>query len=786
MQINNTLLQRLFLAPNPQPEKEEVITYFKKLYNRMFPNPDDYIDFLKAQNTDRQYECAERAIHRLCYHANFPPSYYALLDVICVEEYQKRTVSDTDSYIPRDHFIHIVYLYLLGIYVFFYNSEFYTRIISANRFERCGPVVINVKYNCIKDFISEWKYFCLYHDIGYSAEILGNLTKFPNRKKTYKELKNSSGGYKASLEKNAILKQQTYFGTLEIISKLLFTKLVISNSTEKISPTHKIFRNFKQSKLTKYYTNTKEDQNIAFEHIPESYLSGTQLEKIYSNHCLKKLLPTIDLKDITIIGLEKDFGYLGFVTYLEENTRIFIYPDRMKSSVEFLHLLEMPNMVLYDDYSPKDFEFIYILNKSDIENRISSIARADYYESVYIQIERQFENNYKEISDESHFIDFPYTIYYWLFTKLKSKLNNTKLDAYLETQTFSFSTKSQVDITKDLLRRSHIIHERILDSLEGYYPLLFDKCNELLRSLIDREISCPIKSSSPSNMIKSYIEQYLQVLSKIKQDEYMQEILYTSLSGELLTQIEEEIDLLQLFSQVFVQLKCTLDKSDSYFEYNYITGETEIPTFLEENISEKLKEKMSMPNISSVYQDYKLQYGNTVDHGIISAQYAASVFSCYHNALTNAHHDQEQLLLSVLLDIPNGIEDSRIRYIDNYHHVFTNVLFSVFAHNLYPSCFRKNSKGAEYKTKISDPFTYLALLCDALQEWNRPHSLHPVLFESHPSNGVSESYDIVIRDNCIYLSDISSESVQKIDYIISSLDTYMANIKAFLKHKYGP
>ena len=150
-QINNTLLSRLFLDPNPQPKNKEVISYFKEIHHRMFPNSDDYIEFLKAQSVDRQYESAERIIHRLCYHANFPPSYYALLDIICVENYQEKGILDTDTYVPRDHFIHIVYLYLLGIYVFFYNTEFYTKIIASNKFERNGFILANVKYDCIKE-----------------------------------------------------------------------------------------------------------------------------------------------------------------------------------------------------------------------------------------------------------------------------------------------------------------------------------------------------------------------------------------------------------------------------------------------------------------------------------------------------------------------------------------------------------------------------------------------------------------------------------------------------------
>lgn len=749
----------------------------------MFPNPDDYIEFLKAQSIDRQYECAEHIVHRLCYHANFPPSYYALLDIICVENYQEKGILDTDSYIPRDHFIHTVYLYLLGIYVFFYNSEFYTKIIGNNRFERNGLFVGNVKHDCIKDFISEWKYFSLYHDIGYSAEILGNKNKFPKRDKAQTELKNNPGNYKASLGKNAILKQHAYLGTLEIISKLIFTKLVISNCTEKINPEHKIFRNYKNKLLKLYCTKTGNSNDTKFDEIPQTYLTGTQLEKIYSNHCLKKLSTIINSNDIVIIGLEKDSGYVGFISYIDKNTRYFVYPNDTKTNSEFEQLLTSPDIVVFDDYSPKAYEFIYLLRNTNVEDNISTIVDIDYFNSVYKQVERQFENDFKGIADEIHFIDFSYIIYHWLFTKIKNRLDNTKLEEYLDTQTFDFSKKSQSEIINDLLNRSSLIHKLIFESLGDYNSILLNKCNELLQNLIKNKIEKPKKSSSPSEMLSKYFDQYFQVLTSITTDALQKDVFLSNLSSELLFQIEEEVNLLQLFSQVFVQLKCTLDKSDSWFEYNYITGETRISYFLDKSIQKKVQDKMSITDTATVEKEYELKYGNTVDHGIMSSQYAASVFFCYRNALLKAHGTQEQLLLSVLLDIPNGINESLVRYIDNYDHVFTNVLFAVFIHNLYPSQFKEESKGCEYKTKMSDPFTYLSLLCDALQQWNRPRSLHPSLFESHPLMDASEEYNIDIKGNNIFLSDTGTNNSQWFDHNLSVFDSYLANIKAFLKYK---
>lgn len=782
--INKTLLSRLFYEPDPQPQNEEVILYYRELHSRIFPNSNDFIEFLKAQNIDRQYESAERIVHRLCYHANFPPSYYALLDIICVENYQKKEISYMDNYIPRDHFIHIVYLYLLGIYVFFYNSELYYRIISSNKFERRGLAFGNITRDCIKDFISEWKYFCLYHDIGYSAEILGNSKKYPNRKKVQTELKCDPGGFKTSLGKNAILKQHTYFGAFEIISKLLFTKLVISNSDEKIYPEHKIFRSFQEKSLKEYCTTTKVTSAILFKEISGTFLSGIQLEKIYSNHCLKKILPSIGLDNIIIIGFKKDTGHLAFITYLVDSTRKFIYSEDLETNAEFKTLLTNPEFITFDDYFPKSFELIYVLKNCNYEKRISTVVDIEIFNEVYNQAERLFEDEYKGITDETHFIDFSYIIYHWYFTNVKKDLDNTKLETYLDLQKFSFSAKSQEEITNDLLKRSNHIYERIITSLDKYESLLVERCNELLQKKISEKFTKSPESTSPNEMLSNNIKQYFDAASTVINSETIKDIFLDDLHYELLSRIEEEAALLQLFSHVFVQLKCTLDKSDVWFEYNYLTGDILVPAFLENRIQQKVRDKMSIPDLETFYQEYRLEFGNTVDHGIVSAQYASSVFSCYRDALLKVNNEREAMLLSILLDIPNEIKESYVRYIGNYDHVFTNVLFAVFVHNLYPSQFKKSSKGAEYKTRISDPFTYLSLLCDALQEWNRPRSLHPSFFSSRSLSGASEEYDIDVTDNCIYLSDIGAETNQWIANNISKLNTYLANIKVFLRQKH--
>ena len=220
-------------------------------------------------------------------------------------------------------------------------------------------------------------------------------------------------------------------------------------------------------------------------------------------------------------------------------------------------------------------------------------------------------------------------------------------------------------------------------------------------------------------MIEKHTSNYFSCVSEIVADSITKTVFKAQLEQTIMDKIQNEIDLMQLFSHLYVQVKSTPSKSTSWFEYDYINSTVKFPNFLDTYISEKLRLLMQM-GIDEVNREYELKHGITVDHGIASACYAASVFSCYRCAIETATAPQERLLLSILLDVPGELESSRARYISNYNHVFSSVVFAIFTHNLYPSHFSEGSKGRDYKAKMTDPFSYFALLCDSLQDWNRP------------------------------------------------------------------
>lgn len=80
----------------------------------------------------------------------------------------------------RDHFIHSVNVFLLGLAIYSQNSlyrEYFTNYIINSKYEKYYKLEDNTLSN--EEFLYRWGVAALFHDIGYPVEIIGKqLTKF--------------------------------------------------------------------------------------------------------------------------------------------------------------------------------------------------------------------------------------------------------------------------------------------------------------------------------------------------------------------------------------------------------------------------------------------------------------------------------------------------------------------------------------------------------------------------------------------------------------------------------
>lgn len=78
----------------------------------------------------------------------------------------------------------------------------------------------------------------------------------------------------------------------------------------------------------------------------------------------------------------------------------------------------------------------------------------------------------------------------------------------------------------------------------------------------------------------------------------------------------------------------------------------------------------------------------------------------------------------------------------------------------------------------------MALLCDALQQWNRPQSISASLLDIKQIEHASEEYNIIVKNDGIYLYEESIEKSQR--RLAENLAgmSHLADIESFLKNGY--
>lgn len=802
--INETLLKALFDDPRPQPDKEEVLQFYRELNVRIFPGRNNFISFLQAHTIDKQYEYAAKIIHSLCFYSNFPPDYFALIDILNVENYQRDTVDKKDLYIPRDHFLHIVNIYLLGIYIFFYNAEFYDRIILENRFEREDYTGFeNIKRNCVKDFLSEWKYFCLFHDIGYSPEVLGN-TKISSKSRKFILKKLKETGFQSSLSSVHILEHICFFDTIEILSRLIVAYFVLNSAYDEITNSHKMFKTLRTSELFGYYKQLKQFGPITFDKVSEHIKAGKRLERVYDNQCLKTLLPIFGVKSITVVGTLRETGQIVFLSYFDptEAQRKIVTTEGYVDHPEIQKLAASPDLILFDEYISREFELEYLLSEENDFKTIFQIISSDHFENIFDMAKAALNTSFIGIGNGRQFLDFQYTVYMWLYEKLEPYLLNSPLSALLR-QTDGRFTGTRLRSGKE----SDIVfftkkNQLIYGSLKGkHYEDIRNFCFKYIEQQIEEKTDSVQKTSSKNTtmMLSDIVEQLFGCLKTLVEEPSYKEDLKWKAQHKHLTLLDQDSSLLNLYVEVYLGLKRTLGKTTISFSYDYehpVPQTPSNPPFLGQCIDEKAQQSFFDRSAEDIRHEYNLPYRNTVDHGIISAQYAASIFEIYRNAILQATYPQEQRLLSILLNMGGDISTNQHRYIENYNHVFAETLFAIFIHNLYPDQFVQTNRDdvtpnnkkrnlTEYRTTMKTPFSYLALLCDALQEWNRPHTLFPSRFEHRPNEDTSSEFDIMVKNNTIFVYENGERTDQeRLAHNIQVLTQYLEEVDAFLKNGY--
>lgn len=164
--IRQTLLKKLFL--NPHPQRRDSYQASRKV---LFPNEERFVRFLNTDSEQEMAEFAKLILIDLIFSLSCPPPIRLLFNLLYSQDDLR--VRRAEGYIPRDHFVHIVNLYLLGIYIFSYHDTVFRRCTAEllrHRRAHLGNIAHSRRYSPYEVFSIAWKQFSLYHDIGYPME----------------------------------------------------------------------------------------------------------------------------------------------------------------------------------------------------------------------------------------------------------------------------------------------------------------------------------------------------------------------------------------------------------------------------------------------------------------------------------------------------------------------------------------------------------------------------------------------------------------------------------------
>lgn len=227
MNINNRFLNELFI--------NKKVSYYSKYYlsnyNYIWFNSNNFEKFLSGSDLTQKLDYAKKIYFDLqLYDELFMPDFY-INNIIGLQQHELK--KSNEFYVPQDHIVHSVNLYILGVYLFFNNKFLNTHLIINNHVSPDKDIYL---------FIKKWRIFAFYHDIGYFIESFNFNQNNVQKIEILKQYKD--------LNKNIIIE---YF--CQNICRLIFLSGINHYCTQKFSYNSTDFKDWNNSKQLEEFLN---------------------------------------------------------------------------------------------------------------------------------------------------------------------------------------------------------------------------------------------------------------------------------------------------------------------------------------------------------------------------------------------------------------------------------------------------------------------------------------------------------------------------------------------------
>lgn len=683
--INQRFLHDLFF------EKKVSINVdlYLKLYDYIWKSEDLFVGFLSHSDPSIKLDYAKKIYSFLQSNNDI---FLPLSMVESIIEFQNSNLVDNiKGYIPQDHVVHCVNLYITGIYIFFNNELFNNKLVR-------GIDSANNPISRYKDFIDKWLLFAFYHDIGYYLE--GSI--------------NTSGFYsdrcknKIKYYESGVINEMVYLCTTKIITRLITIASVLEKSKE--SFLYKSIKDF-------CFISNSED--------------SSQLLKDYDGAVLISDLHNFDDHSI----LQHIFKYTKSVTisYDKNHKPVCIVLRKFGRATHFFITQSFKDLYGYEPILENYINIMkdlpcnhYVL---DINNVFSKYGETlfeelsvDFFEKLPIKLKEEFifMPSSKQLST------FLYHTNEWLISKLKTDYLTNNVE-YIRDDLLSSCYKN---VFSSIFNKST---ESIFDNYKNE-NISSEKISEYIVEVLEKT---DIKTLE-KNIHTAAKEQYESLHGAFIDIIDFGIIAYNELY-KYLYDSKEKKDLVK--SLQFINIHSFNRVKVEPFSHSHKSNES-----IEAKIYNKLCEFSTQMKINfSELQKYKTSY-TICDHGVVSAALlyqAIAIFFYINEGCKDKKHEK----FNLLWNIPDNEDfENNEKNINKY----ADVIFAILLHNIYT--ISSAYYGIDYKHNIDvNPFSYFCAYCDTIQKWNRPKQVDLSKTCLPENNYLNDLFDLELKNNKIYL-----------------------------------
>lgn len=719
--INDRFLAELFDQKKVRCHQEVYI----KVFHIVWPCEGLFRKFLSCSATDLKIEYAKKIYGHLRAFEDVILPEFTVNNIISNQ--LNKLVNSSEKYVPQDHFIHSVNLYILGVYLFFNLPLFHQKIMAK---DNIGKTL----YEKVSRFIKKWKIFALFHDVGYYFESNIDVTGSVEEEKM-----------SALHEYKRIYPHLIYEYVTRSTARTILCGALVQRSRRRLSSDLLAHCSSDQWKGM----DKMPAKDAAVKELLRNYDNATILENVKSESIYTHFGMVLDRQKTLMIVLDKNECPVGFIERFGNKVeKLFIANNSSLDTPDAFYTFESMRIL---ENLPPDCMLEYCINDADnvvYEHLLPEFR--NYAKRFYDHLPNTIKTQLSFATSDTQINECYFAIYQWLTNKAGEYLLAGQIlpefNLYQKSMSKFYETAIN-DCVSDYIR-SLLMDTKSIETSE--IPALLRNIGNSMKGKVGvKELTRKIVSKANQkyneaegishDMLAYYQQAYYRTLRDFLYFDHTTDI-------GIEDRIKDRLNMLQ-----FIQFGDKNTITISIFAHGNACFENRVYDKIR-NCASRLK--INFDKLTSYCTDY-----TSSDHGLISAGllYQATVFAHCLAHYSKKHDDNKLAWHWAPKDAALLGEEA----INDY----AEVIFSILLHNIYTQE-SKQTYGIEYRHDIDeDPFSYFCAFCDTFQKWDRPKQVDYSKAGLPSRHFLSDEFDIFVTEDSIYLK----ANAYDVDYIRNSL-----------------